>query len=599
MKKKEMEIGKNVSSGAEKVEVIEEKTESKQGKDTVNKKTKTTKRTAGVTLGKDEKTAQAAEAKAEKERKAAEARVNAALKKQERKEKRKVLKEARLAKLKELREKRKAEKEEKIRERAHAKANRKQAEVKRRKELAAKKEQARKQRKQRRDNKEKGYGGWIAAVVSLGVVTLALATTVTVGAVEMSKNNEVIMASYKGTVYELTELIENVDEDLERVRLSNSPAQQSRILTDVLVQARLAELDLEKMPFSIEQDENITRFINNAAAQSERMLSKLRRGEPLSEEDRAMLERIYETNHAIRMELDKMLSETIDKDWSECIKKGTGKVTEGLKKLEEATLEENRATFKMPKFPKFDMPNKGGENKQTMPAMPSENTGEGIQPARAEELCKGYFQDYGIQEFKCVGESVGRRYRAYNVQGNTENGAILFAEIEKESGRLLGFDFYEDCAEEKFDLDNCKRIAENFLEKLGYADMEVARFRKNGTTTDFMFVYEDDDVMYYPQTVQVKVCGTRGIVSGMDATKYMPNEKGRYAFTANLSMGEAKERLYKELTVESARPAVINTARGPKSAYEFLCSYDEGNYFVYIDANSGDEISIINAKGIM
>ena len=116
---------------------------------------------------------------------------------------------------------------------------------------------------------------------------------------------------------------------------------------------------------------------------------------------------------------------------------------------------------------------------------------------------------------------------------------------------------------------------------------------------DFTFAYEDDDVVYYPQSVRVKVCGTRGIVSGLDARKYLENEGTRYEFTAEISLSEAKGKLYKELGVEASRPVVVQAMRGQRSAYEFLCSYDEENYFVYIDANNGEEIAIVNAKGVM
>ena len=177
-------------------------------------------------------------------------------------------------KRKALAEKRAAEKEAKIRERARRKANRNNATAKKKAN----------QRKHREGNK--GYGGWIAAVVSLGVVSLALATTVTVGAMEMRKGRDTLTGAYKSTMYELTGIMENVDSDLDRIRVSSSPVQQSRILTDLLVQARLAELDVEKLPIDAESNRNVTVFINRIAEECERMLSKIRNGEELNEKDR-------------------------------------------------------------------------------------------------------------------------------------------------------------------------------------------------------------------------------------------------------------------------------------------------------------------------
>ena len=173
MKKKTTEISINTSSGAEKVENIEKEVKKEEGKTAQKSVVKKSERKVPVAK------------KTEKENKAAEARVQAALKRKEEKEKRKAERKAIIekrkadkkaraekhaAERKALAEKRAAEKEAKIRERAHAKANRNN--------MRAKKKANRNKNKDKREDRNKGYGGWIAAVVSLGVVSLALATTV-------------------------------------------------------------------------------------------------------------------------------------------------------------------------------------------------------------------------------------------------------------------------------------------------------------------------------------------------------------------------------------------------------------------------------------
>lgn len=647
MKKEKEQIATNTSSGAEKVEVIEretktapvkptQKSNAPKKKATAVKKTQTIGETSAkgeAALGSESKkkeekisakkiNARSSGSKAEKESAAAKARVERALKKKEAKEKRKAEKAARLAKKKEerqkraaekkaqiekraaakkalvekraaekkaLAEKRAAEKEAKLRERAHGKANRRQAQA--RKKTA--KEKNRKEKRQtrqegkgeRRQNRGHGYGGWIAAVVSLGVVTLALATTVTVGAVEMSRMNDGMMAAYKGTMYELTGVMEHVDSDLDRVRVSASPEQQSRILTDLLVQARLAEGDLEKLPIAAEADRNVTSFINRIAAESERMLAKLRKGEKLSDKDLESLENLYRVNHSIRQELDKLVNAMTDKDLMGYMKEGEGMMADVLGNLEKSTLEENRAALK------------GGAE---MPKASQKKSGEGtrVEPSKAEALCKKYFSSYKVSEFQCVGETVTGAYAAYNVQGYDDKGSMLFAEISQEDGALIRFDYYEDCMGENFDIQNAERVAEQFLEKLGYDDLEVVRLRKNGTTVDFTFVYEDDDVVYYPDEVRVKVCRTRGVVSGMDASKYLANHKEREEVEPTITLAEAQDKLHRKLTVNASRLSVVKAGKEERAAYEFFCSYAGDNYFVYVDANSGAEIAIVNAKNI-
>ena len=645
MKKEKQEIGVNLSSGAEKVERVTKQTKTTAVKSTPNPKetakgeaalgseqSATAKQTQRVSAKKVN--TQSAGSKAEKESAAAKARVERALKKQEEKAKKKAEKVARAQKRKEerakrlaeykkklaedkaaikkrkaqkkanaekhaaerkaLAEKRAAEKEEKLRNRAHAKANRNKTRAQKRAESKKKREERRQNRNARREERKQGaqgYGGWLAAVVSLGVVTLALATTVTVGAVEMRREQGAVVGDSRRTMYELTGIMENVDSDLDRVRISNSPAQQSRILTDLLVQARLAELDLEKMPITAETDSNITSFINRTAHECERLLSKLRRGETLSAADYEILDGLYQTNHKIRASLDELCAKTTDKDWLACMRKNKGNFFDAMGKIDQTTMEENRAfQDKM----KEQMPGAG------MRLMPKPDEKEGdfsrIDPAQAEELCKQYFPKINITEYRCIGETVGRGFRAYNVQGYDDKGTQLFAEIAQKDGALLRFDYYEDCVGDTFDFQNAERIAEEFLQSLGYQDMEVVRLRENDTNVDFTFVYANDGVVYYPDTIHVKVCRNRGIVMGMDATKYIARHRDRAEAAPTLSLAAAYDKLHEKLEVISSRVAVVDTMRGEKLAYEFLCAYGEENYFVFLDANSGDEISIINTK---
>ena len=111
-------------------------------------------------------------------------------------------------------------------------------------------------------------------------------------------------------------------------------------------------------------------------------------------------------------------------------------------------------------------------------------------------------------------------------------------------------------------------------------------------------MYFDDGVAYYPDEVHVKVCRTRGVVTGLDATKFIKNHKDREEPDVKYNLAQAQAKLKKGLEVEASRLSVVGTARGEVAAYEFLCSYGGEMYFVFLDANTGEEISIVNAKNI-
>ena len=165
-------------------------------------------------------------------------------------------------------------------------------------------------KKQRGD----GLGGWIAAVVSLGTISLILTAVLTVGAINMSRDNAARAGGYRGIVYEVIHIAEQVDDDLDAVRISEDPTKQMELLADILVQTRMAEADLEKLPYGVQEDGNTMRFLNGMSDDCERMLGKLARGERLSEWDKKHLEMLYETQHKMRETLDELAANLEDPD---------------------------------------------------------------------------------------------------------------------------------------------------------------------------------------------------------------------------------------------------------------------------------------------
>ncbi len=594
---KKTEIATNVSSGAEKVEVIKEQVRATQVSNDAKVKREekaAQKRVKTALKEKDEKQKDKKQKSSEQAKKQAERKKRMEERRalqEKRKAERKAIQEKRAAGRKALREKRKAAMEEKRRERAHAKANRnqEQARAKARRAEKRKENRAKHHREGRQNN-----SGWIAAVAVLGATTLGLATALTLGSVEMNKMQSGMNESYRSSAYELMEIIEHANDDLDRVRIANTPEQQSRILTDLLVQMRLAELDLEKMPISAQQEANVTTFVNRTAKDCERLLAKLRNGGKLDENDKQHLQRLYQINAQIKQEINGLTEGMDDETIDEFIKKGKGKMQDALQKLDEMTMTENG---KLMDEIKAKMKGAGMQPNGEIPT-PNADENAKIDTAKAEELCKTYFAEYGIQDFNCVGETVTEHEQAYNVQGYAENGTMLFAEIDYNNGELVRFDFFEDCNEETFDYENAERIATQFLEKLGYQDMQATRLTPNGTDADFLFVYTKDDVAYYPDTVKVKVCRTRGVVTSFDACKYLKNHKERTHPATKFSLQEAKDALCDDVEVQFARLSVVQTLRGERPAYEFLCGYEDQRYLIYLDAETGAEIAILNVKNV-
>ena len=490
--------------------------------------------------------------------------------------------EDRVARLKAEREAKRAAQAKRLAEEKQKRQERRAAKAQNRAQKQA--EKRRERENGREKNRTPGFGGWLAAVISLGALSLALASVVTVGAIDMRAMGRTAMSGYRANLYELVGIVDEVDADLNKARVSATPTGQSLILTDLVVQARLAESNLEKFPVDMESELRLTEFLNRTANEAERMLSKLRLGEPLSEKDIQTIEYLYAINRGVKEELNGLVGKLSDDTMSAFIKeKADNAIFESFQKLENIATGEGME--KQPPRPQPRQEKKDGNSQ------PNEITVE-----EGKEACARYFKDYGIVKIEEAGETTSGRLDTLNFFLTDGQERQYFAQISKSDGALVEFDFYEKCTEKRLDTERAKEVAERYLQALGYRDMTAVWVNEGGLQATFLFAYDADGTVYYPDTVQVKVCQEKGIVIGLNARAYLIHHRARQTDETVISLASAREKISDKLTVESVTLAVIPTrGRGERTTYEFLCSYDGNLYFVYLDARTGEEVDILGA----
>ncbi len=610
---KTKKVGVNTSSGAKKVQRIEKEkvTTPKKESNTSVKKT-VTKQVAQENVKADARL-QAAKARLERKerRKAArEKRLQAFKEKQlaarereaerrlQDKERAKERRAARMARREMLKNETKTQRaERKEREKQERIALRKQnAEL--RHELALKRKEERMQRRQliaaerknkenqktrRREKRAPGIGGWLAAVISLGVASLAMLTVITVGGINMNNMSVAMGDGYRNNLYEMTELSENLDANLNKLRVATGVMEQRKLLTDILVQSELMEGALERFPVDMATTSNVTSFVNRTSAYAREKLNAVSSGRTLSEKDEETLEYIYQTNAAILQELHNLRDTMTEKDWMKLVKDAkAGMMKDGFQKVNDNMTE---------------TPSSFTENKKKVTAKGLSNAEE-ITSAQAIELAKEYFKDYGVEEVSHKGEAVADGLTCFNLTLTDGANREIYAQISKAGGKLIMFDSYEKCDDHNFSQEQCVEIAQNFLTSLGMKNMKAVWLQENGTAANIKFVYEQDGVLCYSDMVVVKVCETKGMPVGFEALPYYLNHGKRNIESPAVTQSQAMQALGR-LEPATVRLALIPYEGEEVLTYEFTGSYQDNEYFAYISAETGEELemfTVMNTK---
>lgn len=646
----ENKTGKNVSSGAKKVEAIEREKAVKAAKASAPAGAKKTTKSTGAKGKSTTKPAtQKRAAKAEKrENAAAEKRLNEAKAKAQKKEKkllkRAELKQKKLEKKAALKEKKlakraafaekKAERKQKKLDRAAAlkarraeqkaektarremlknesKADRRTRKGREKKERIALKRQRSERREKAREQKMKsrearrekraqskrqkrerdtqrrkhapGFGGWLAAVISLGVACLALATIVTAGAFRVNDMTLQSANGYRSTLFEMVSVSEDMDSNLSKLRVSSGANEQRMLLTNLLVDSQLMESALERMPIDGMTSTDISSFVNKTSAYSSNLLKKLAGGQSLTESEKNTVEYLYNLNAELYNELNDMTTHMTEKEFMAFIGGKEGAVSQRLGAIGKSTLQEPEETVEAP------FTDEGNVGKNQLEGLAEVSQG------RAEELVRQYLKDYHVADVQFTGETVTENSTCYNFSLTDESGVELFAQITKKGGKLAFFNLYEECESKNFDLDTCDMLAREYLSSVGIEGVEAVWLADGGMVADITYVAVQDGVRIYPDLIRVRVCESKGRVVGVDAMEYLLNHKER-AIGDYTAREEAQEKLSAGLTPYAAHLAIIPLDEREVLTHEFACKFKEEEYIVYLDALTGEEVQVYHVR---
>ncbi len=454
---------------------------------------------------------------------------------------------------------------------------------------AIKERHRREKAEQRAEKRQKrhtpGFGGWLAAVISLGATCLVLATIVTYGWINMSAMQTGMAGMYTQSLYELNAIVDNLDSNLSKARVSTSSADRTRVLTDIAIESEMAEVILERMPLDITLTEEMSGFINKMGDSAQNMLYTVAAGGELEEWQIKSLEYMYVNNLKLKRALNEVVATADGKTMLESLK-GKGSVLDGsFSDIQNNVIEEPKGIF--------DGPFSDSAEDTNMSFF--EGLGE-ISQSEAEEIAKGIFADYKVTEARCTGEATKGKLSFYNISVATEDGEML-AQLSKKGGKLVMFDSYKECTEHNFSVDRCKDIATDFLKAAGYENLKPVWVSENGTTCNINFCYVQDGVVVYPDMIKVKVCEERGLVTGAEAMTYVMNHSQRDIPAATVTEAQAKSAIDGRIEVTSSRLAIIPLNGEEILCHEFAGSFDGSDYFVYVDAQTGEEVQVLTVIG--
>ncbi len=442
-------------------------------------------------------------------------------------------------------------------------------------------------KERRRDNKRnRGIGGWLAAVISLGCVSLVLGSLLAISVftdyMQFGKVNTNSATSQR-SFYDFVGYVDNIETNMSKLFVSSDKEGQQKILGEIAVQSSLADSALSELPIMDESKYKTSKYINQVYDYAKYLNNRLIYGDSLTNEEISTLKELYKINVNLKNVLSELSAKiTQNYDFSALYKNDANDlIISQFQDIEQSAMD----------YPEmiYDGPFSDGIQGKKPKAL----EGEEITELKAIEIFKDIFGRYDVEDVEVEGMIENGEITCYNINSKTDLNGEVYAQISKIGGKLIMFNAYRDCNEQNYTEEQGVQIATEFLTSLGLSEMSCVWTYTSGSTQFLNFAYQKDGVTYYPDLVKVKVCMQRGVVSGIDADGYYMNHTTRDLSEPKYTLNQAEEKVSEEIEVRSKALAVIPTGGGnEKLAYEFIGESNGETYFIYIDANTLKEADI-------
>lgn len=389
---------------------------------------------------------------------------------------------------------------------------------------------------------------------------------------------------YQKSFEELMTDMDSLQTKLNKLEAANGTNQYSMLLMDVWRQTGDTEGAIATLPVSYIKTSPLTQFMNRTGDYCRYLSKKLAVGEEITEEDMEQIRSLATSCGEISGSLDELWAEGYpgEAGFSEDVF-----MTEGQGDLE------GNLDFTNQEFPRlmYDGPfSESTENK--------EPKGLGKNTVSKEQAADAAAKFLGIDAASLQEDSEQNGViPCYGYTGEA-NGIPFSIYITKQGGQVLWYMSHRDTGisavptDEKYEA--LTKVAQQYAKDKGYGETEPSYAQFYGGMAVINLAPVEDNVVLYPDLIKVWVDIAKSEAAGIDTNNYLMSHTERRLPKPTLTELQAKEKIHKNLAIDSVRLALIPLESGKeKLCYEFTGTINEKDFIIYINAESGLEEDIL------
>ena len=418
-----------------------------------------------------------------------------------------------------------------------------------------------------------------ATALVLGLGIYSIVTTV-----QKTDYETQISSLYRESMADLSDTLNDLDGLLQKSAYAVTPYQAIVLATDISQKTASAKAALDRLPVQPEVLAQMSKFLGQTGDYTFVLAKKMISQDTVTDEERANMQQLAARANELSTFVTQLQSEVLD-----C----------NADSQEIAQLIENSIAFSESSVSAISLPQE--EDDEQLPALPT--------LIYDGPFSDGVFQKESVflADKEEVSDEQARQRAAYvldiaedrlqmqpPVNGNiqtlhfsSDSGDIY---ITRKGGYCQSFYRYRPVEEQKVEPADAVYAAQQFLNKIGYVNMQDTYYYIENNVLTANFAYYENGVVCYPDLIKVGVALDDGSVISLEATSYLLNHTSRSP-EVMVDREQALEQVADTLDVESDRYAIIPTDGGYEMfCYEFAATAEDGTQIlIYINAQTGRE----------
>ena len=405
-------------------------------------------------------------------------------------------------------------------------------------------------------------------IIWLLLVALAVAVALALWQFREAKAAEItVRAGRERAYYSALDSLTNLEADLSKALVASGPGQHALLLGRVSSLAGAASENLSALPAAYGADESGLKFLGQTADYAQTLAAAAAEGRTLSETDVRQLSQLMQKSGELRRHLENGEGFAYDAPSEE----------QKLSGIEYPSL-------------LYDGPFSDGVRQ----GAPRGLSGEEITSEQAVEAGRAFL-------------GAARAQRASDMQGPIPcwgvsaetDGVTITLQVTRQGGKILWMAPETAGFETKLGMEACVARAREFLESHGFGEMEPSFTQQYDGLAVISFAAVQDGVTLYPDLVKAQVRMDTGEVVGLEANNHWMNHTERENLAPQVDEQQALRAVSGRLTVTGSRLCVIpvddglDSGKTEKLCWEFAGEWNGSRYFVYIDAETGEEEKVL------